>query len=252
MLNMIFLVSLFFITKLVSCYSVSLTLNFSDIYIRTHAHIHTHTHMQTQPPTPHRAIVHMNRGKHLLEFQFLLQAVPAEKRGCIGNYPLLHLAVTIEVRSCPVSMVQVCCPTRTAQCTFPHIRINRTLEIRFPPSLRNVILLYFNAPLCFIVGSINKTQSPGARINFAINNSTRRAFSLPVEVRIVLVFFQMLPSLVKSDLNLHIILLQVVKVRRPTLFQCLEVAVLRVHLVCKYNRYRNVASNLFIQKIHLV
>lgn len=135
-----------------------------------------------------------------------------------------------------MSMVQVCCPTRTAQCTFPHIRINRTLEIRFPPSLRNVILLYFNAPLCFIVGSINKTQSLGERINFAINNPARRAglnVSLPVEIRIVLVLFQMLPGLVISDLYLHVIFLQVIKVRRPTLFQRLEVAILRVHLFCK-------------------
>lgn len=125
MLNMIFLVSpCFLLRNWFRVYSVYLSHRISPIHIRIHA--------RTQPPTPRRAIAHGR--EHLLEFQFRLQAVPAEKRGCIGNYPLLHLAVTIEVRSCPVPMVQVCCPTRTAQCAFPHIRINRTLEIRFPPS----------------------------------------------------------------------------------------------------------------------
>lgn len=154
---------------------MSLTLNLADIRARAYTHRRVYTHERRRNPRRRVVRSHTDGGKHLLEFQFLLQAVPAEKRGCIGNYPLLHLAVTIEVRSCPVSMVQVCCPTRTAQCAFPHIRINRTLEIRFPPSLRNVILLYFNAPLCFIVGSINKTQSSGARKFCAINNSARRA-----------------------------------------------------------------------------
>lgn len=160
MLNMIFLVSPFFFLlqnwfPAIACLSHWI----SPIYTRTHRH--ARAYIRRHRRNPRRRIVrsHTDGGKHLLEFQFLLQAVPAEKRGCIGNYPLLHLAVTIVVRSCPVSMVQVCCPTRTTQCAFPHIRINRTLEIRFPPGLRNVILLYFNAPLCFIVGSINKTQS---------------------------------------------------------------------------------------------
>lgn len=50
---------------------------------------------------------------YLLEFQFLFQAVQAKKGGCIGNYPFLHFAVAIEVRSCPMSVIQVCCPIQT-------------------------------------------------------------------------------------------------------------------------------------------
>lgn len=63
MLNMIFLVSpfFFFITKLVPRYSVSLTLNFSDIYAHTQARACVYTQAQTQPPTPHRAIAHGRR-----------------------------------------------------------------------------------------------------------------------------------------------------------------------------------------------
>lgn len=53
-----------------------------------------------------------------LEFQFLFETIPAEKRGCIGNYPFLHFAVTIEVRGGPVAMVQVCCPTTHTQANF--------------------------------------------------------------------------------------------------------------------------------------
>lgn len=48
-----------------------------------------------------------------LEFQFLLDAVPSEKWGCIRNHPFIHFAVTIEVRSGPVAVIQVCRPAHT-------------------------------------------------------------------------------------------------------------------------------------------
>lgn len=128
LLNMIFLVSFLFITKLVLCLcSVSHTKFF---YMNTCAHVPVHI-LRTYVLNKRVRVYAETRffflprtialwWEHSLEFQFFLQAVPAEKWGCIGNYPLLHLTVTIEVRSCPVSMVQVCCPTQTAHSPRSH------------------------------------------------------------------------------------------------------------------------------------
>lgn len=81
----------------------------------------THTQTHTERPTQ----------EYSLEFQVLFRAAQeAKKWGCIGNYPFLHFAVTIEVRTCPVAMIQVCCATQTPH-KFPSIKIHISYSFFF-------------------------------------------------------------------------------------------------------------------------
>lgn len=69
----------------------------------------------------------------------------------------------------------------------------------------------------------------------------------------MLELFQVLSGFVHSDLYLHVIFLQLVKVRRPTLLQYLEVILLRVHLVYKRNCFRELQTKVVqILLIHFV
>lgn len=73
-----------------------------------------------------RSRVYRHRYIYSLEFQFVFEAIPAEKGGCIGNYPFLHFAVTIEVRDVPHAVIQVCCPKRDTPPIRKRIKINYT------------------------------------------------------------------------------------------------------------------------------
>lgn len=79
--------------------------------------------------------------KYLLEFQFLFQAVPAEKWGCIGNYPFLQFTVAIKVRGCPVAVIQVCRPS-TNERVFSYIQINPTFDIPFDVARTTLCLCF--------------------------------------------------------------------------------------------------------------